>query len=101
MTHTQKFLITGFCDSAWKQRGTEDITYFRPEHQYTADHIPTQVEIKAHAMRHHYWPSGKPRADSSRCEPIYKTLGDGLNYTACIICFPTRAIIDNRIGPGA
>lgn len=101
MTHPQKFLVIGYCDSAWKQRGTEDITFSRDEHQFVSDHIPTQVDLKAHAMRHQYWPSRKPRADSGCCQPIYTQIGDGLDYTACTACFPNREVTDNRIGPDA
>lgn len=100
MTHPQKFLVTGFNDASFKWHGTWQLTYFAPEHQFVADHIPSEDEMREYATRLGYFPSGKLGATTSKCRPVYRHIGEGLEYTACITCFPNREVVDNRIGEG-
>jgi len=100
MTHPQKFLIVGFNDASWKWRGDWQLTFFAPEHHFVADHIPSQDEMRSHAERLGYWPSGKRGSTLEKCAPVYTHIGDGTDYTNCPICFPRTEIIDNRVGEG-
>lgn len=100
MLHPQKFLVIGFCDASHKWHGTWQNTYFAVEHQFVADHIPSEAQMKEYAEPLGYFPSGIQGATRDKCRPVYHHVGEGLEYTSCMTCFPNREVTDNRIGEG-